>query len=110
MRLTPILATAAAISSVQAFKLAEARITLSDYANALKLSLPDYSNLLTRSPTPGLETRASCPAVWTSIVSDMSAMFIDKSLSPSQRNDDARAAIRVSFTLPPLSSTHTNNP
>ncbi|CZT49863.1 uncharacterized protein RSE6_10760 [Rhynchosporium secalis] len=38
-----------------------------------------------------------CTAVWTPIISELSALFIDRSVSPSQCNDDARAAIRAAF-------------
>ncbi|PVH85811.1 class II peroxidase [Cadophora sp. DSE1049] len=64
----------------------------------LRRSLSDYGSIFTRSPAPAeVEIRATCPAVWTSIVAEMQGMFIDKSTTPSQCNDDARAAIRAAF-------------
>jgi hypothetical protein len=38
---------------------------------------------------------AACPAVWSNVVKDLTAMFLDTSVNPSQCNDDARAALRV---------------
>ena len=64
------------------------------------------SSLLPRSMAVEVEERSggsgSCPAVWTNIVSDLTAMFLDKSVNPSQCNDDARAAIRVRLPFPIL--------
>ncbi|EKD15533.1 hypothetical protein MBM_06161 [Drepanopeziza brunnea f. sp. 'multigermtubi' MB_m1] len=81
---------------------AEARTTLSDYVNKAKRKSAqpprpvsgDYRDRGT------VETRSGkCPAAWASLVSEPSAMLIDRSVSSSHRNDDARAAIRVSRTL-----------
>ncbi|KAL5320995.1 hypothetical protein ACEPPN_011805 [Leptodophora sp. 'Broadleaf-Isolate-01'] len=96
MRLTPILFTAAAASTVHGLSFPEVRSAFVGYADKLRRSLPDSSNVFTRSPAE-VETRATCPAVWTSIVSEMSALFINKTTTPSQCNDDARAAIRAAF-------------
>lgn len=96
MRLTSIIFTAAAASTVHGLSLAEVRSSLVEYTDKLRRSLPEYGLVFTRSPAPAeVETRAACPAVWTSIVTEMQGMFIDKSTTPSQCNDDARAAIRV---------------
>ncbi|KAG9248351.1 heme peroxidase, partial [Calycina marina] len=39
----------------------------------------------------------SCPAVWTNLVKDLRALFIDKTKTPSQFNDYARATIPATF-------------
>ncbi|KAH7417367.1 putative Ligninase LG5 [Cadophora sp. MPI-SDFR-AT-0126] len=98
MRLTPIIFTAAAASTVHGLSLTDVRSTLAECTDKLRRSLPDYGNIFTRSPAPAeIETRGACPAIWTSIVAEMSGMFIDRSTTPSQCNDDARAAIRAAF-------------
>ena len=50
---------------------------------------------------PDLSTRdgggGNCPAIWTTIASELQGMFLDKTVNPSQCNDAARAAIREAF-------------
>jgi hypothetical protein len=57
-------------------------------------SVRSVSTLKDRSP--GIEGgKATCPTVWTHVVSDLKALFLDTIVKPSQCNDNARGAIRV---------------
>ncbi|CZT08490.1 hypothetical protein WAI453_007217 [Rhynchosporium graminicola] len=100
MLLTSFLFTAAAISAVHGLIFPEVSGVLAGNTDKLKSSIPDYGKIGTRS-TPDIARRSGgsggCPAVWTPIISELSALFNDKSVSPSQCNDDARAAIRAAF-------------
>ena len=88
MRYSTILSAALAINNVYAISVAEVRSASADALLRVRDALPTF---------PVVEKRkaAACPAIWTSVVKDLTAMFIDKSVTPSQCNDDARAAIRV---------------
>jgi len=88
MRYTHLLGAALTITSAYAIAFAEVGSTLSSYSKQVRDALPTF---------PSLEARKDpeCPAVWKNVVKDLTALFIDKSVSPSQCNDDARAAIRV---------------
>lgn len=99
MRFAPIIFAAAAASTIHGLSFPDVRSTIVQYADKLRRALPEYGSVLTRSPA-AVQERASCPAVWTSIVSEMSALFLDNSTKPSQCNDDARSAIRVRTILP----------
>ncbi|KAK0123891.1 hypothetical protein ONS95_008884 [Cadophora gregata] len=83
------LAFALAATSTSAFSITE---FAHSGAAAFKRFIPSK-----RSPLPIEERGGNCPAVWTSIASDLTAMFLDTSTNPSQCNDDARAAIREAF-------------
>jgi len=89
MRYNLFLGTALAVTNVYAISFAEIGSTLSIYSKQVRNVLPAF---------PVLEARKdpACPAVWKDVVKDLSNLFIDKSVSPSQCNDNARAAIRVS--------------
>jgi len=92
MRYSIILTTAAAISTANAVSFSDVGNTLSSYSSSsidvLKRARDAIPSLVGRKS-------ASCPAVWTSVVKDLSAMFLDK--ATGQCNDDARAAIRGAF-------------
>jgi hypothetical protein len=91
MHFTHVMTLVAVITSANGFSFSEVRSTISEKYNAL----------FTRVPAPMIEERAACPAIWTTIVGDLTKMFLDTSVSPSQCNDDARAAIRVcTFPFP----------
>jgi len=92
MHSTLVLGTALAVTSVNAISFAEVGSTLSSYSKHVRNSLPTF-------PTLEVRKDPECPAVWKNVVKDLSALFIDKSVSPSQCNDDARAAIRVRYFL-----------
>ena len=96
MRLTFLLATGVAITIVNGLTFIEARDAAVDYASSsievLKRALP----ALPKREASLEERKNTCPPIWTSIVSDLSAMFLG---SDGQCNDDARAAIRVSLLL-----------
>ncbi|KAH7364132.1 heme peroxidase [Rhexocercosporidium sp. MPI-PUGE-AT-0058] len=98
IRLTPILFTVVTAKTVYGLSFLEVRSAFVAYTDRLRRSLSDYDNVFNRSAAE-VEARGSggCPAVWTSIVTEMSALFIDNSTTPSQCNDDARAAIRAAF-------------
>jgi hypothetical protein len=73
---------------------ATSAFSLSGYGNDalhfVKRSMPTLSVRKNGSSGSG-----KCPAVWTSIASDLTRMFLDTSIG--QCNDDARAAIREAF-------------
>jgi len=95
MRYALSLIAALAITNVYAASFAELGATLSSYTKLARDAIPAF---------PVLEERKDpeCPAVWKNVVKDLTAMFLDKSVSPSQCNDDARAAIRVCAILIPF--------
>lgn len=81
MRLSGVLTVAVASTAVQAFELP-----------SLISVRRDLSSLFERGL---LQERdgGKCPAIWTAVSSDLTAMF----LSNGQCNDDARAALRANF-------------
>ncbi|KAL3417989.1 ligninase lg6 precursor [Phlyctema vagabunda] len=90
MRYIRFLLAASALREVKGFSVTEVRNAISEYS---------FRSLNTLRPALPLEEKkdALCPAVWTTIVSELTALFIDKSVSPSQCNGNARAAIREAF-------------
>jgi hypothetical protein len=95
MRLTSLITAGVAVAAINGLSFIEARDAVIDYTSssieALKRSLPELPKR-EASLTP---RKDNCPAIWTSIVKDLNAMFLG---SDGQCNDDARAAIRVSPT------------
>jgi hypothetical protein len=80
MHYTHILAAAAAVTNVYAFSFAD-----------------ESSSSIKRSPDAVLERSGggnSCPPIWTSVVKELTSLFLDT--TNGQCNDAARAAIRVS--------------
>jgi hypothetical protein len=96
MRLTSFVAAGVALTVVNGLSFIEARDAVVDYTSSsvevLKRSLPT----LPKREASLAPRKDSCPAIWTSIVKDLNAMFLG---SDGQCNDDARAAIRVSSNL-----------
>ena len=88
MRLTSTIVVVSAVTA-NAFSLADA----SEYSNgaleAIRRAIPALSE---RSGGDG-----GCPAIWTQIAATLQPLFLDTTVSPSQCNDDARAAIREAF-------------
>ncbi|KAJ9626984.1 fungal class II heme-containing peroxidase [Taxawa tesnikishii (nom. ined.)] len=98
MHLSQSIALLATVAGASAFSLQD----ISSFAHDLRLpSIP----LLKRfggppgqqgppsQPSGGSSSGGSCPAVWSTISTELTSMF----LSNGQCNDDARAAIRASF-------------
>ncbi|KAH6671342.1 heme peroxidase [Halenospora varia] len=89
MRFTSTLASAVAITSVNAVSLADVSSLLATYSSA---SIETVKR--------GLSFRSGggkCPQVWDSVIPVLVTKFKDFSVSPPQCNDDARAAIREAF-------------
>lgn len=80
MHLSKALLLATIVTGIDAFGLPQ----LSD------ASIPSFSSVFSKFRN---RRDGSCPAVWTSVASDLTAMFVDS----QQCNDDARAAIRLAF-------------
>jgi len=87
MRYTILLTAAAAITNVYAITFAEMSSAPIDFLKKARDAIPALAE----------RKAAACPAVWTNVVSDLTAMFLDNTVSPSQCNDNARAAIRAAF-------------
>ncbi|KAF2098395.1 heme peroxidase [Rhizodiscina lignyota] len=85
MRFSEVIITAAAVSTAAAFDLAALKDSLS---SLIPRSLPNITLIPRKDGGKG-----NCPAIWTTVSSDLTAMF----LSGGQCNDDARAAIRAAF-------------
>lgn len=87
MRYTLVLTAAVAITNIYALSFADVS---SSSVNILKKARDSIPTIFERKDGGS----SGCPAVWTSVVSDLTTLFLDK--ASGQCNDDARAAIRVS--------------
>ncbi|TVY42564.1 Versatile peroxidase [Lachnellula subtilissima] len=92
MRLTSLIVTGVAVTVVNGLSFIEARDASFQYVSSsievLKRAVPELPK---REVVP---RKNNCPAIWTTIVSELSAMFLGPD---GQCNDDARAAIRECF-------------
>lgn len=92
MKSSLILTTAVAITNITALSFAEVGHSLSLYSAS---SIHAFKRARDAIPTLVSRKDAACPAVWTSVVKDLTTMFLDT--STKQCNDAARAAIRAAF-------------
>lgn len=111
MKYSIILGSVVAITNVNALTFGDVSNALSSSVDVLKRARDAIPSLVGRkdgssgSGSSGSGGGGSCPAVWSQVVPDLTALFLDK--STGQCNDAARAAIRVRLILSSISK-HTN--
>ncbi|TVY27414.1 Versatile peroxidase [Lachnellula hyalina] len=92
MRLTSLIVTGVAVTVVNGLSFIEARNAAFEYVSS---SIEVFKRAVPELPKREVVPRKNnCPAIWTTIVSDLNTMFLG---SDGQCNDDARAAIRECF-------------
>lgn len=98
MKSSAVLAAVITATNVNALSFADVSTVLTSSIDVFKRAGDVLPSLVGRDSGSG--KTGTCPAIWSKIVPDLTAMFLDR--STGQCNDAARAAIRVCCLALPL--------
>jgi hypothetical protein len=111
MKSSTIFVAIVTVTNVNALSFTDIGNTLSSYTSSsadvfrrARDALPSLIERKDGGSGSGSGNPGSCPVIWKTVVSDLTAMFLDK--STGQCNDAARAAIRVSYLFLILPRNH----